>query len=87
MAKKSKKSKKAGKSGDDVKEAAHKIWLAGLGALAMAESEGTKLLKTIETEGSKFFTGLVEKGESVEKKSKPTVDRLKAKADKKKGAK
>ena len=36
---------------NDIMESAHKVWLAGLGAVAMAEQEG-----------SKFFSGLVEKG-------------------------
>ncbi len=43
----------------DIVDSAHKIWLAGLGAVAMAEQEG-----------GKFFTNLVEKGGKVEKKSR-----------------
>ncbi len=39
------------------------VWLAGLGALALTEEEG-----------SKFFHSLVKKGEVVEKKSKARID-------------
>lgn len=38
----------------DVRESAHKIWLAGLGALAVAEEEGSKLFKTLVEQGERF---------------------------------
>ena len=38
----------------DVRESAHKIWLAGLGALAVAEEEGSKLFKTLVQQGERF---------------------------------
>ena len=41
---------------DELKDSAHKVWLAGLGALATAEEEGTKL-----------FNALVKKGEGYDK--------------------
>ena len=44
---------------DEVRESAHKIWLAGLGALAIAEQEG-----------SKIFTELVQHGERYEEQTK-----------------
>ena len=50
---------------DDVIESAQKIWRAGLGALAMAEEEG-----------SKFFNGLVKKGETLERRGKKQFDRV-----------
>ncbi|MGB3564526.1 MAG: phasin family protein [Thermoanaerobaculia bacterium] len=50
----------AKKKTDDVtkelKESAHRIWLAGLGAVAMAEEEGSKLLGTLVDKGEKFET-------------------------------
>ncbi len=49
----------------DVKESAHKIWLAGLGALSMAEDEGSKL-----------FKNLVKKGESFEKRGKKKIEKV-----------
>jgi len=51
--------KKSKELQQDIMDSAHKIWLAGLGAVVMAEQEG-----------GKFLTNLVEKGEKVEKKSK-----------------
>jgi len=51
--------KKSKELQQDIVDSAHKIWLAGLGAVAMAEQEG-----------GKFLANLVEKGGKVEKKSK-----------------
>ena len=51
--------KKSKELQQDVMDSAHKIWLAGLGAVATAEQEG-----------GKFFTNLVEKGGKVEKNSR-----------------
>lgn len=48
---------------NELKESASKIWLAGLGALAAAEEEGSKL-----------FKNLVEKGEKWESKGRRTVN-------------
>jgi poly(hydroxyalkanoate) granule-associated protein len=55
---------------DELKESAHRIWLAGLGALAMAEEEGTKV-----------FGRLVDRGRDVEKRGKVEVDKVKSKAE------
>ncbi len=40
----------------DLKENAHKIWLAGLGALQAAEEEGSKLFKNLVERGETFET-------------------------------
>jgi poly(hydroxyalkanoate) granule-associated protein len=56
---------------DDLKDSAHKIWLAGLGALSAAEEEGTKL-----------FNRLVDRGRDFESKSKVEVDKVKATVEK-----
>jgi len=60
---------------DDLKDSAHKIWLAGLGALAAAEQEGTKM-----------FNRLVDRGRDVESRGKvdfkEQVDQAKVKVDK-----
>jgi poly(hydroxyalkanoate) granule-associated protein len=53
---------------DDLKDSAHRIWLAGLGALAAAGEEGTKA-----------FNRLVDRGRDFETKGK---DEVKAQADK-----
>ena len=56
---------------DELKESAHRIWLAGLGALAAAGEEGTKM-----------FNRLVERGREYEAKGK---DELKEQMDWAKG--
>jgi poly(hydroxyalkanoate) granule-associated protein len=53
---------------DDLKESAHRIWLAGLGVLATAGEEGARA-----------FNRLVDRGREVESKNK---DEWKAQADK-----
>ncbi len=59
---------------DDLKESAHRIWLAGLGALAAAEQEGTKV-----------FSRLVERGREFESKgreeAKEQFDKARTKAE------
>jgi poly(hydroxyalkanoate) granule-associated protein len=51
---------------DEIKDSVHRIWLAGLGALAAAEEEGSKL-----------FSRLVERGRDVEVRGKVEVDKVK----------
>ena len=46
--------KKEKKVYDDMRDSAHKIWLAGLGALAKAEEEGTKVFNTLVEAGEQF---------------------------------
>ncbi|MEE8278830.1 MAG: phasin family protein [Thermoanaerobaculia bacterium] len=58
----------------EIRESAHRIWLAGLGALASAEEEGTKLFKS-----------LVEKGESYEFRGKERLDKVLGKFEEAKG--
>lgn len=55
---------------EEIKESAHKIWLAGLGALAAAEEEGTKIFNT-----------LVEKGEGYESRGKEELAKVKDKVE------
>jgi poly(hydroxyalkanoate) granule-associated protein len=50
----------------DMMESAHKIWLAGLGAMAVAEEEGSKLFKT-----------LVDRGTDIEDRGREQVERAK----------
>src|SRR5262245_36315118 len=56
---------------DKLKESVHRIWLAGLGALAAAEEEGSKL-----------FSRLVDRGRDVESRGKVEVDKVKENVDK-----
>ncbi|TNF78269.1 MAG: poly(hydroxyalkanoate) granule-associated protein [Acidobacteria bacterium] len=68
----------AKKKTDDVtkelRESAHKIWLAGLGAVATAEEEGSKL-----------FNSLVKKGEKYETKGRKEFDKVLRRVDDAKG--
>jgi poly(hydroxyalkanoate) granule-associated protein len=50
---------------EEIKDSVHRIWLAGLGALAAAEEEGSKL-----------FSRLVDRGRDVETKGKVEVDKV-----------
>ena len=50
--------KKKTDSGPDVFASAHTIWLAGLGALAAAEREGTKVFKNLVQLGEKYDADL-----------------------------
>ena len=61
---------KSKKVQEEVRESAHKIWLAGLGALAAAEEEGTKIFNT-----------LVEKGESYESRGKEELSKVRDKVE------
>lgn len=53
----------------ELKESAQRIWLAGLGALAVAEEEGGKMFNT-----------LVERGQEWESRGKERVDEVRSKA-------
>lgn len=65
----------------DLKENAHKIWLAGLGALQAAEEEGSKLFKnlvergeTFETRGRKRYDDVKDQVEDVTEKAKDRAE-------------
>ena len=58
----------------ELRESAHRIWLAGLGAVAMAEEEGSKFLST-----------LVDKGEKYEARQRKQLDKVLRRVDDAKG--
>jgi len=58
----------------ELKESAQRIWLAGLGAFAVAEEEG-----------SKMFNSLVERGREWESEGRERVDEVRSKARSKVG--
>lgn len=64
----------------DVKASAHKIWLAGLGALTVAEEEGTKLFKNLVEKGETYEATGREKAEALRDRVEATADRVKGEA-------
>ncbi len=54
----------------ELRESAHKIWLAGLGALAAAEEEGTKV-----------FSSLIERGEAFESRGRKNIEKVKGRVE------
>ena len=65
-----KKTARKGKALPMLKDSAYDIWLAGLGAFAMAGEEGNKL-----------FRALVKKGETMEKTNKARLNQIVARAE------
>jgi poly(hydroxyalkanoate) granule-associated protein len=57
----------------DVTTRGRDVWLAGLGALATVEQEGTTFFNSLVKQGEK----LVEKGEEVEERGKVRIDEIK----------
>ena len=60
---------------------AQQIWLAGLGAYAKAQEEGSKAIETLVKEGesmqkkgNKVFDQLVKEGEAIQKKTRKVAD-------------
>jgi poly(hydroxyalkanoate) granule-associated protein len=60
----------AGKLTDQVVDSARDIWLAGLGALSVAQKEGGKVLES----GNKLFDKLVEEGNKIERSTRQDVE-------------
>jgi poly(hydroxyalkanoate) granule-associated protein len=54
-----------------IRRSAHEIWLAGLGALTLAEEEGTKLFKMLVKRGAEMETHNRERLEKLIAKVKP----------------
>ena len=65
-------SDRASASGRRLSQSANKIWLAGLGAFALAEEEGGKLFKSLVHKGEKFE----EIGKEQLDKARATVEAL-----------
>ena len=68
----SKSTHRASASGRRLTQSANKIWLAGLGAFALAEEEGGKLFKNLVHKGEKFE----EAGREQLDKARATVEAL-----------
>jgi len=66
---------------DDLRDSAHKIWLAGLGALSAAEEGGEKLFKSLVEKGEKLEAQGKEKVEEAQEKLGDTWKDLEARLD------
>lgn len=56
-----------------IRESAQNIWLAGVGALSLAEERGEKAVKLAGVEGEKLFRTLVRKGSAYQSRNKARV--------------
>jgi poly(hydroxyalkanoate) granule-associated protein len=61
---------------DELKESAHRIWLAGLGALAAAGEEGTKVFDRLVDRGRDYETRGREEAKKQYEGAKSTTDEL-----------
>jgi poly(hydroxyalkanoate) granule-associated protein len=73
--------KKATPKGE-LTESAHRVWLAGLGALAVAEEEGNKLFRTLVSRGEKYEPRVADPVRKASKKVTGTVNDARARASK-----
>lgn len=65
---------------DDIKASAQRIWLAGLGALSMAEEEGGKLFRNLVEKGSSFEARGKERAADVRDKVEDVAREARARA-------
>ena len=55
---------------ETVRTNAHQVWLAGLGAFAAMQNEGTKVISTAQAQSAKVFASLVKQGQEIEYRAK-----------------
>lgn len=65
----------------DLKDSAQKIWLAGLGALAVAEEEGAKMFENLVERGRAWEGRSKERMEEARSRMKHTVDDVEDRID------
>lgn len=65
---------------NELKDSVHKVWLAGLGALATAEEEGSKLFKNLVERGEGWETKNKERWEEMRDGVKSKIDETTGKA-------
>lgn len=66
---------------EDIRASAHKIWLAGLGALAVTEEEGSKLFKNLVQQGERYEPQVKQKLKEAKKSADEAGARAKKVAD------
>ena len=64
----------------DLRESAEKVWLAGLGALATAEEEGSKAFKSLVTKGERYQKALKEPVDRATRRMSGTVRDVRGRA-------
>ena len=67
---------------EPLSESAHRIWLAGLGALATAEKEGSKLFRDLVAKGETFDASVQTPVRSARGKVRSTIDDVRSRAGK-----
>lgn len=72
---------KSRKVQDEIKESAQKIWLAGLGALAVAEDEGAKMFDTLVDRGRQWEGRGRERMEKARSRVEHAVDDVESRID------
>ena len=65
----------------ELKDNAHKIWLAGLGALSAAEDEGSKMFKNLVARGEAFESRGRERYDEVKEKVEDVAEKAKGRAE------
>lgn len=68
---------------NQVKESAKNIYLAGMGAMSMAQKEAVKVYEKGSKESQKMYKDLIKEGKSFEKQSKKSVEETTEMAEKK----
>ncbi len=66
---------------EELKESAQKIWFAGLGALAMAEEEGSKLFQNLVSRGEAFAPRAKRPVENVRTKTGEIVGKVETRVE------
>lgn len=66
---------------EDIKDSAHKIWLAGLGAMAVTQEEGSKLFRNLVDRGASFEGVGRERIDDVKSKVEARTERAKESAE------
>jgi poly(hydroxyalkanoate) granule-associated protein len=66
----------------DITESVHRIWLAGLGALATAEEEGSKVFSSLVSKGRKYESSIKKPVDKATTRVRGTVKEVRGRAGK-----
>jgi poly(hydroxyalkanoate) granule-associated protein len=65
---------------EEIKESVHRVWLAGLGAVAIAEQEGGKFLKNLVAQGEAYEARGKERFEEMKEKVEEATGKARERA-------